>query len=306
MALNVYINESPLSFGGYKPERNKTLYSIIGVPMDFTASFRSGQRWGPRAIREASAYIEYYSIHLDFDATNIPIYDEGDVNVVYGDVFETLARIKKVVEILLNENRFPVLVGGEHTLTLGSLLGLLTKYKKLCLVIFDAHFDLRDDYLGNRFSHACVMKRVLEQVKPYKMFFAGVRAFSSEEKKLAEDLSSVEFVTIKDIIKLGEINVAAKIKNFLRDCNGFYLSVDLDVLDPAYAPGVGNPEPEGLSSWSLFELLSSTVDERLRGFDVVELSPPYDCNNITSVVAAKTVIEILASHHIKTLKRKSS
>ena len=304
MVLNVYVNECPLCFGGFRPERKRTPYSVVGVPMDCTASFRNGQRWGPKAIREASAYIEYYSTHLDFDATAIPIYDEGDVNVVYGDVFETLTRVRKVIEALLEEDRIPALLGGEHTLTLGSLLGMTSKYKRICVVVFDAHFDLRDEYLGNRLSHACVMKRVIEQVKPQKIFFIGVRAFSSEERRLAEDFPSIEFETVKDILKLGEVNVAAKARKFVEDCDNIYLSIDLDVLDPAYAPGVGNPEPEGLSSWSLFELITSIVDERLRGFDVVELSPPYDVGNITSIVAAKSVIEVIASHYLKTFKKK--
>ncbi len=304
MSLSVFINESPLSFGGYKAKRTLTPYSILGVPFDSTSSFRGGQRWGPRAIREASIYIEYYSLHSEFDATNIPIYDEGDVAVIYGDTFGTISRVKEVIKNLVLEGRMPIVLGGEHTITLGVLQGLLYKYKKPCLIIFDAHFDLRDEYLGNRLSHACVSKRILETVKPSKMYFIGVRAFSLEERKLADDLEIIDYVTIKDIIKLGENNVAAKIRNSLSECKDIYISIDIDVLDPAYAPGVGNPEPEGLTTWSLYEILHSLVDDRLRGFDIVEVSPPYDCGDITSVAAAKAVIEVVAAHYKPVLKRK--
>jgi agmatinase len=296
LALNMFVIKSPLSFTGFKPNRSRTPYSVLGVPFDSSSSFRSGQRWGPRAIREASAYIEYYSIHAEEDLSDVPIYDEGDVAVVYGDVHETLTRVREVVKDLVIENRIPIILGGEHTITLGVVQGLTHKYKKPCLIIFDAHFDLRDEYLGNRLSHACVSKRILELVKPYKVYFIGVRAFSREEKKLADEIDLIDYSDIKDIVKLGEANIAARARKFLEDCKEIYLSIDIDVLDPAYAPGVANPEPEGLTSWSLFELIHGVVDDRLIGFDVVEVSPPYDHGGITSITAAKTVIEVIAAH----------
>jgi len=290
-----YTSEPPLFFGGYRPPRDRSIYSVVGVPFDSTTSYRTGQRDAPAEIRRASAQIEFYSIHSDIDAESIPVYDEGDILVVPGDVHETIKRLAEVVELIRRDNRIPIILGGEHTISLGSLRGLASE--RPCIVVFDAHFDLRDEYQGSRYTHASVFRRVVELLRPERLVYIGVRAFSIDEKEFAEEASFISFYTTMNLAKLGEVNVCSLVKKDLRLCRRVYVSIDMDVLDPAYAPGVGNPEPGGISSWSLFELINCIVDNRLVGFDVVEVTPVYDPSEITAVTAAKVVVEVVATHY---------
>ncbi|MEB3851836.1 MAG: agmatinase [Desulfurococcales archaeon] len=292
-----FIEEAPGTFGGYLPERARSIYSLVGVPFDSTSSYRSGQRWGPRAIREASAFIEFTSLHAGLDVEEVPIYDEGDVGVVHGDARETLRRVSAATRALAGEGRRLIVLGGEHTVTYGVLEGLASALGRTpCLVVLDAHFDLRGDYLGNPYSHACVMRRVLERLHPPRVYYVGVRGFAREELELASSREGVAYSTSLDVERLGEANVAARVKRFLGECGSVYLSVDLDFLDPSQAPGVGNPEPGGLTFREALNLIHAIVDERLVGFDVVELAPPHDPAGLTAVVAAKLVVEVVAAH----------
>jgi len=291
-----YVEESPLAFGGHRPRRDATRYSIVGVPFDSTASYRGGQRWGPASIRRASAFIEFRSLHAGVDAESIPIYDEGDVAIINGDVKGTLLRASHAIRELVSEGRIPIVLGGEHTVTYGVVDALRESLgSPPCIVVFDAHFDLRDEYMGNKFSHACVMRRILERLHPPVMFYIGVRGFSDEEARLADERPDISYATSLDVERLGEANIAARVRRALSGCEHVYLSIDMDFLDPAYAPGVGNPEPGGLTVREALNLLHSIVDERLTGFDVVEVAPPYDPGEITAITATKLVVEVVAA-----------
>jgi agmatinase len=304
VATPPFVEESPLAFGGYRPDRRRARYSVLGAPFDSTSSFRTGQRWGPRALREASAFIEFTSLHAGLNVDYIPIYDEGDVSVVYGDTLETLRRVAAAVEAAAGEGRTPILLGGEHTVTYGAVEGLSRSLgESPCMLVFDAHFDLRSEYLGYRFSHACVMRRILERLHTPRIYYIGVRGFSDEELELVRASSQrISYSTSLDVERMGEANVASRAKRFLASCSKIYLSIDLDFLDPAYAPGVGNPEPAGLTVREALNLIHLLVDDRLVGFDVVELAPPHDPGGVTAAVAAKIVVEVVAAH-TKALER---
>lgn len=301
-----FVEPSPQAFGGYRPSRDRSRYSIVGAPFDSTSSYRTGQRWGPRAIREASAFIEFTSLHAGIDVDLIPVYDEGDVAVVPGDTTETLRRIAAAIEVLASEGRLPVLLGGEHTITYGAYEGLKAALgESPCMLVFDAHFDLRSEYLGYHLSHACVMRRIIERLHPTKVFYIGVRGFSPEERDYAEAKDHIGFATSLDVERLGEANVAARAKRFLGTCKAVYLSIDLDFLDPSQAPGVGNPEPAGLTIREALNIIHLIVDSRLVGFDVVELSPTHDPTGISAITAAKLIVEAIAARE-RALKRERS
>ncbi len=300
----VYINETPNHFGGYRPRREASLYSVLGVPYDSTTSFRPGQRFAPESIRVSSAYIEFYSMHAGLDVDNIPIYDEGDLAVVPGDAHATISRLAEVISSLAEEGRVPIILGGEHTITMGVVSGLRKVLGSFCMIVFDAHFDLREEYLGSRLCHATFMRRVIENVRPEKIYYIGVRGFSEGERRLADSVDYIEYSSPLEISRLGEENIAAVVRRSVAPCKRLYISIDLDVLDPAFAPGVGNPEPLGLSALSLVSLLHEIIDERLIGLDVVELSPPFDQGGVTSILAARLVVEAVAAHHVKYARRK--
>jgi len=300
-----YVEESPLAFGGYRPRRESSRYSVVGVPFDSTASYRGGQRWAPESIRRASAFIEFRSLHAGIDVDSIPIYDEGDVAVVHGDVKSTLARVSAAVHGVASEGRIPVILGGEHTITYAVLDALREVLgSSPCLLVFDAHFDLRDEYMGNKFSHACIMRRILERLHPPAVFYVGVRGFSEEEERLADERADISYVTSLDVERIGEANAAAKARRFFSHCQHVYLSIDMDFLDPAYAPGVGNPEPGGLTIREALNLIHAVVDERLIGFDIVEVSPPHDPGDITAITAARLVVEVIAAREASVLARR--
>jgi len=288
---SLYLVENAGYFGGYRPRRDSTRLSLVGVPFDSTSSFRPGQRFAPGEIRRASMYIEFNSLRTGVDFEAIGVYDEGDVAVVHGDAAATVSRVSDVVSQILDESRIPVLLGGEHTVTLGALRSL--RGYAPCVLWIDAHMDLRDEYLGFKLGHASVLRRALEEGSARSAFVFGVRGFSREEVDWAR-LSGVEFITSREAENTSVARMSLMIKRWLAGtgCGGLYVSVDMDVFDPCYAPGVGNPEPEGVSPGLVFDVLAEVIDDRLLGFDVVEVSPPFDPSGITSVLAAKTVVEI--------------
>jgi agmatinase len=288
----LYLEPSPLSLFGF-PRREDSVFKAVGVPFDSTSSYRPGQRFAPRAIREASLNIEGNAYAMEGEIDEVSVSDWGDVAVVHGDAAATLERVASVVEQIASEGSVPVLLGGEHTITLGAVRGLARAGLKPCLIVLDAHFDLRDEYLGLRISHATVMRRILDEFT-VKIFYVGVRAFERGERMLASESSAVEYVTAWNYSILGAANVAVRASSHLAECSHTYLSIDMDVYDPAYAPGVGNPEPGGLSPGDVLPLVARLAsDRRLVGIDIVEVSPPSDVGDVTSILAAKTLQQAL-------------
>lgn len=266
-------------------------YVVVGVPFDGTSSYRPGSRFGPRAVREASNNIEAYSLKAKRGLTSGEIFDMGDIDVIYGNTKETLKRVELVAKEILEAKKMPILIGGEHTLTYGSIKAL----KDGILVIhFDAHMDLRDSYMGEKLTHCTVMRRISEIVGSDAIIQLGIRSCSKEEHEFAEG-RIVQFSSY-DIQREGVQSIMGSAKKLLSSFDGVYLTIDMDILDPAYAPGVGNPEPGGLSFSTLLELVLgiSEASKKVVGVDVVEIVPKYD-NGSTAVSAAKIIFELLCT-----------
>ncbi|MBX5320803.1 MAG: agmatinase [Candidatus Bathyarchaeota archaeon] len=277
-------------FSGFQKSFEEADYVILGVPFDVTSTYRTGARFGPNAIREASLNIETYSFRSNIDVEDLRLHDIGDLHVS-ADTRETLERLGKVVREILETGKTPVIMGGEHTITLGVLKGLGDKASKTAVVSFDAHLDLRDQFMELKLSHTTFMRRINEEVKPAKIIEVGTRAVCKEELDYAEK-AGIEFFTVHQIRRVGSEKVANQLKEKLEKCRNVYLSIDMDVLDPAYVPAVQNPEPEGLEMHTLLDILCGICNKRLVGFDVVEIAPNYD-QGVSAVQAAKVMFEIL-------------
>jgi agmatinase len=279
------------TFSGFQREFLDADYVIIGVPFDVTSTYRPGSRFAPLAIREASLNIETYSFRAGIDLEELKLHDAGDLHVT-GDVHETLKRLKLVTNEILCSGKTPAFIGGEHTLTLGAVQGIS---KDLAILCFDAHLDLRNEYMGQSVCHATVMRRINEVVKPSRIVEVGTRAVCKEEIEHAED-QRIAYVTAHRIMQAGVEETAKEISALLSGYDRVYLTVDMDVLDPAFAPAVQNPEPEGLPTHMLLDLMYKTCDSRIVGFDVVEVTPHYDMGT-TAIEAAKIIFETLSYIH---------
>ena len=284
--LKLYVSPS-MPFSGFQKSFNEASYIILGVPFDFTSTYRAGARFAPAAIREASLNIETYSFRAGRDLEEVKLHDLGDLDVL-ADVDETLKRLELVTEELLEAKKTPIFIGGEHTITLG-VVRALKNVENLIVVSFDAHLDLRSEYLGVKISHTTFMRRINEQIRPKKIIEIGTRAVCQEELEYAEK-AGINYVTSLEIQREGVEKIKEKLRNLLEDAQSIYLTIDLDVLDPAYAPAVQNPEPEGISPYELHELIAEVCKKPIIAFDLVEVTPSYD-NGVTAVQAAKTMFE---------------
>jgi len=249
-------------------------YVIFGVPYDATQSFKPGSRFAPSAIREASWNLETYSTYFDFDLDLAKVCDAGNVNC--DGNFEDIIRNMELFMASLT-TQFPIALGGEHTISFAVTRNL----KDCCYVVFDAHFDLRDEFDGTKFNHACTTRRILEDGK--EVVILGVRSGIKDEVEFASRkvkwLYSWEY-DVKEALKL------------VKDFDRIYLSLDMDVFDPSFAPGVSTPEPFGIAPIDFMRFVGSIAD-RLVGFDVVEVVP--DSNRVTQMLAAKLVLEVIAA-----------
>ncbi len=256
---------------------------VIGVPFDGTVSFRPGARFGPAAIRDASDGIETYSPLLDHDLESVSYADVGDLELPMGSVEVSLSIIKESVEDALKDNVIPFLLGGEHLVSLPAIEAVYEKYPDLVVVQLDAHADQREDYLGVKLSHACVMRRVSEFLGQEHIRQIGIRSGTRDEYKLMSDYSTLTTFREHDLAAL-----RAWIGN-----RPLYLTVDLDVFDPASFPGTGTPEPGGIDWWTFQRFIGVMKGCDIVGLDAVELAPQLDNSGCSSVLAAKCVREML-------------
>lgn len=277
-------------------EGMKPIVKIFGVPFDSTVTFRPGARFGPNAIRQAYMNIEVYSLFLDVDLETLSLLDLGNLKLT-NDVDEMVYSVEKVVADLVQEGATFGVLGGEHTLTFGTYLSMP---KDTALIIFDAHLDLRDEFAGLKLSHATFLRRLTDKIGTESIIHIGSRAASRNEWKIVDKirLSLISLQTIHTIP-----NAEMLLLDFLKDFKNVYVSIDLDVLDPSFAPGVGNPEPDGLSLHKLLDFLYSLKGKRIIGFDIVELTPLYD-SGITAVVAAKLMNELIGLSYLSQNNRK--
>ncbi|MGD0450121.1 MAG: agmatinase [Candidatus Bathyarchaeia archaeon] len=287
--LELYTSQTNV-FSGMQKSFEKSKYVIFGVPFDLTSSYRTGARFGPNSIRQASLNIETYSFRSGIGIEDLAIYDAGDLHVS-PDAAKTVDMTRLVVEDILAAGKMPVVLGGEHTITLGVAKGLGAKVAKTAVVSFDAHLDLRSEFLGSSLSHTTFMQLINKEVKPAKIVEVGTRAVCKEELAYAKK-ADVEFFTSQEIIKKGSEQIAEQLKEKLACFDNLYLTVDMDVLDPAFVPAVQNPEPEGITTHDLLDLVCVLCDKRVIGFDALEIAPIYD-QGISAAVAAKVMFEML-------------
>ncbi len=281
-------------FSGLQKPYDKAQYVVFGVPFDVTSTYRTGARFGPTAIRQASLNIETYSFRSGEDIEDLPIHDAGDL-AVSADTEKTLDMCKLVVGDILADGKMPVAIGGEHTITLGIVKGLGRLAKKTAVVSFDAHMDLRCEFMGLSLSHTTFMQLISEQVKPGKIVEVGTRSVCKEELFYAKK-AGIEYVPTNEITQVGSKETIRKLQGMLAPYENVYLTVDMDVLDPAFAPAVQNPEAAGIDTNTLLDIVCALCDKRVVGFDVLEIVPTYD-QGVSAVVAAKVMFEMLCQLH---------
>lgn len=258
---------------------------LVGAPMDFTASFRPGSRFGPDIIREMSWVLETYSPYLDKDLNDLYLYDYGNIEPVFGNTDETMAIIGSVAAELFADDKFPVFLGGEHLISLPVIRAAADKYgNSLVLLHFDAHADLRDDYCGQHLSHATVIRRCCEFIDPGNVYQFGIRSGTAEEFEWGRtNTNFYPFELLRPLMASIE-----RLKN-----RPVYITFDIDVVDPAFAPGTGTPEPAGLAPAEVLEAVRILKDVNVIGFDLVEVMRSGDAAGITGVLGAKIVREAL-------------
>ncbi|MCD6248407.1 MAG: agmatinase [Hadesarchaea archaeon] len=285
--ISRYLREVKPGFGGFDESYEAAEVVFAGIPLDLTSSCRPGTRFAPAKIREASMNLETYVMPRLDVFEHLHVSDIGDLDLIGADMTAAGERIREVVRKLRRDGKIPALMGGEHTLTYFALRAFDDVY----LLQFDAHRDLREEYRGKRVCHATVTRRVLERLPPERLIQLGTRSCSKEEEEFAREVGIRTF-TAEDLLE-DLRGVADKVRELVGD-SPVYLTLDLDVLDPAFAPAVSTPEPGGLSTLDLLKFARGLGGMRICGFDVVELVPPYD-NGITAFVAARALYEILAS-----------
>ena len=284
--LSLFNNDGAI-FMGAQRGIDQCRVSLLGVPYDGTCCFRPGARFGPSAIREDSYGIETYCPQLDLDLEDINFTDIGSLDVPLGDAELTLDYISDATNILLKNNLKPLIIGGEHSITIGIIKSIITNYPDLIMLQLDAHADLRDEWLGSKLSHACTMKRCLEVLPSKKIFQIGIRSGTKSE--------FLEMNNSKRLIQhtLGEN--AKSLEEALKSFKGrpIYLTFDLDWFDPSVMPGTGTPEPGGYFWGDFASIINVIKSHNLIGADVVELSPKLDNTGISSILAAKVIRSLI-------------
>lgn len=255
---------------------------LVGIPYDGTCSFRPGTRFAPSEIRIVSNGIEEYSPISDRELEEVAFFDAGDLDLPFGNSAKVVSLVYENAKKILNEKKKVFAIGGEHLVSLGLIRAYFEKYPNLHIVHFDAHADLRESYLGEELSHATVIRRCLNFIDAENLVQFGIRSGTKEEFSFIK-----EKATLANNIK----EFRQKIKTF--EDAPVYITVDLDVLDPSILPGTGTPEPGGLFYNQLIETLLEMQNLNVVGCDIVELSPHYDPSNVSTIVAAKLIREML-------------
>lgn len=277
------MNRNVSTFIGCEAEYDESSIVVFGAPFDSTTSFRPGTRFASQVMRGESWGLESYSPYQDLDLYDFNIFDGGEIELPFGNSEGALALIEDFSTKVVEDGKIPAMIGGEHLVTLGAFKGVFKKYPDVHVIHFDAHADLREDYLGQKLSHATVIHRVWDLVGDNKIFQFGIRSGEKEE-----------FFWAKDHVYTNKFNcdtldyALERVKD-----KPVYVTIDLDVLDPSVFPGTGTPEPGGIQ---FNELLNSILKLRglnIVGFDINELSPQYDQTGASTAVACKVLREML-------------
>ncbi|MGP2655521.1 agmatinase [Malaciobacter sp. WC5094] len=272
------------TFIGFEDDFSSSQAVLFGVPFDGTTSFKPGARFAPSTMREESWAIESYSPYLDKDLEDLKLFDYGNLELPFGDKMSALAMIEEIVDEIVASDKKPIMIGGEHLVSYAPIKALSKKYKDLNIIHFDAHTDLRKDYLGEEFSHATVFRRVYDLLGDGRLNQFCIRSGLKEEFEWAKTHAHLEKFTYNTL----ESRVEA-LKN-----KPVYISIDLDVFDPSVFPGTGTPEPGGINFHQMLEIIGILSKlENVVGLDVVELSPKHDASGVSTAVACKTLRELV-------------
>jgi len=266
-------------------DNSESVAVIFGVPFDSTHSYKPGCRFGPDVIRDAFNNIEIFQPEFGIDLETININDLGNTKHTVVAA-EMLQMVENITSELKEQNKQLIILGGEHLITLGSFTCFP---KDTGYVVFDAHYDLRDQYADIKLSHAAYLRRIVEKRGSENIVHVGARAFVKEELVFLKE-HNIATVSDKEI---RDGNGPKLLKDITSTFDSIYLSIDLDVLDPAFAPGVGNPEAVGISSRELYDLVTTLQNKKIVAADIVELNPTYD-NGATASMAAKMISTIIA------------
>lgn len=281
------MNPNIMNFIAAEADFDEARAVIFGAPFDGTTSFRPGTRFGPGAIRAESDGIETYSPYQNKDLEDIAVFDSGDLLLPFGNTEAVLDMICARTAEILEAGKMPVMLGGEHLVTLGAVRAMVQKYPELHIIHFDAHTDLRDDYLGERLSHATVIRRCHDLLGDGRIHQFGIRSGERAEWDFAFAHTDFHPFNVKDVLDV----VLA-----LGSDVPVYVTLDLDVLDPSLFCGTGTPEAGGVFFQDLEEALLALEALNVVGFDMNELSPHYDVSGVSTAVACKVLREMLLAY----------
>lgn len=276
-------NKNIQTFIGLEASFDEAECVIFGAPMDSTTSYRPGTRFASSSMRQESFGLETYSPYQDKDLEDIKVFDGGDLELPFGNPRKALDIIKVTTKTIIKANKLPCMIGGEHLVTLGAFEAVFEKYPEIRVIHFDAHTDLRDEYLGEKLSHASVIRRIYDLIGDNKIYQFGIRSGEREEFYFAREHTNLNKFNFTGLSKA----IAA--------CRGYpvYFTIDLDVLDPSVFPGTGTPEAGGVTFMELLEAMILVSELNVVAMDINELSPVYDQSGGSTAVACKVLRELL-------------
>lgn len=276
-------NKNIQTFIGLEASFEEAKCVIFGAPMDSTTSYRPGTRFASATMRQESIGIETYSPYQDRDLENIKVFDGGDLELPFGNPRIALDMIKNTTSAIIEANKIPCMIGGEHLVTLGAVEAVINQYPNLRVIHFDAHTDLRDEYLGEKLSHASVIRRIHDLIGDGKIHQFGIRSGERDEFYWAKNHTNLNKFNFNGLQKTVEL------------CRGYpvYLTIDLDVLDPSVFPGTGTPEAGGVTFIELLDAIITVSQLNVVAMDINELSPVYDQSGASTALACKVLRELL-------------
>jgi agmatinase len=281
--VDLYMNKNPLITASN--EDSEPVATVFGVPYDATHSYKPGCRFGPDAIRDSFNNIEIFHPTLQVDLESVNIEDLGNTRHTVVAT-EMIDMVKKITTELVAKQRQLFILGGEHSITYGTYTSFP---KETGYVVFDAHYDLRNEFADSKLSHASYLRRIVEERGPENILHVGARAFVKEELAFLKE-NNIKTISDREI---REGKGTQLLKDYVSTFDTIYSSFDLDVVDPGFAPGVGNPEAVGISSRELFDLIYSLEETKVIGVDIMELNPYHD-NGSTASLAAKIMSTLIA------------
>lgn len=277
------LSKNVSTFLGFENEYEESGIVVFGSPFDGTTSFRPGTRFASNIMRSESYGLETYSPYLDKDLDDVNVFDAGDLEFPFGNTQKVLDTIYDFAAGVVKDDKIPVMIGGEHLVSLPAIKAVYEKHKDMYLIHFDAHTDLRDDYMGEKLSHASVIRRTWDFMGDGKIYQFGIRSGEKREFEWAKEHTN--------LTKFSCEGLAEAVKEI--GDKPVYITIDLDILDPSIFPGTGTPEPGGITFKEMMEAIKTMQGLNIVGADIVELAPQYDTSGVSNAVACKILREMI-------------